>query len=462
MSIGTGLAFGTLPAWQISRPDLMEVLRESGRSATVSKARQRLRSAFVVVQVALALVLLVGAGLAVNSLLRLSTVQVGFDPRGLLTFQVTSAQPYLPVAGRPGGPTTTNTPTGGLLVGVNPRIHVDTDQMRDRLAALPGVQAATLAVTPPLGGEPLRFNFSEAGRLVPQSEQEIWSAEWYPIGPEYFRTLKVPLIRGREFRSADSNDSPLVALVNATMAGQFWPNEDPIGKRIQMTVLFDEPREIVGVVGDVRQNRYQRTPQPQMYVPRAQLPARMDMAFNLQTMVTTFVVRTSGDPSTLVPSLRAAVADVSPTMAISKVRMVDDYASAQLQDLRQYGGLLGIFGGISVALAVIGLFGITAHAVSQRTNEIGIRRALGANRSAIMGLVFNEGLRLIAIGVTLGIGTSMVLTRSIGAVLWGISATDPLTFAAVTSGLSVVALLACYLPARRALKIDPLTALRAE
>ena len=454
VSTATGLVFGVLPAIHISRTDLMEVLRDASRGATAGRARQTLRGAFLVLQVALALVLLVGAGLAINSLFRLSLVKTGFDPHGLLTVQVTSSQPYSGGSG--------NTPAGGLLVDVNQRLHVETAQIVERLAALPGVEAAALTVTPPLGPEPRRVGFTRDSGAVAPSEQEAWTAEWYPTGPGYFRTIKAPLLRGREFGREDSDTANPVAVINQTMARQFWPNEDPIGQRIQMNVVFDTPREIVGIVSDVRQNRYQPNTPPQMYFPRVQFPKRMDMAVTLEAMVTTFLVRTDGDPSALVPSIRAAIADVNPTLAVAKIATVEAYGSAQLQDLQQFGMLLSIFGGVAIALAAVGLFGMTAHAVSQRAHEIGIRRALGAGAGAVLGLVLGQGVRLVVLGLAIGTLVAVALTRFIATLLWGVTATDPLTFLAVAAVLAATALAACYLPARRALKIDPLLALRSD
>jgi putative ABC transport system permease protein len=461
LSAGSGLLFGLFPAIQISRTNAIEVLRESSRS-TATRVHQRARGAFVVVQVALALVLLIGAGLAINSLTRLNIASAGFDPRRLTTFQVTFADVYRLSPTGSGGRPLGDGASGGLLVDVNQRIHLDTARIAERLSALPGVESVALAVTPPLGTEPVRIAFSEDGRPVASAEQQARSAEWYPIGPGYFRTLKVPLISGREFVPDDGETRPPVAIVNAAMAQQFWPGEDPIGKRIQMRVLFDAPREIVGVVGDVRQNRYQRQAQPQVYFPRVQLPRQMDMSLAQSAMVTTFVLRTGDQPSSLGPVLRSTVAGVNPTLAVSRIRTVEDYASAQLQDLRQYSLLLSIFGGISVALAIVGLFGVTAQAVSLRTNEIGIRRALGAGTGAVLRLIVGEAARLVGIGLVLGVGASLVLTRSTRSLLWGVASTDPMTYVVVAVALGIVALLACYLPARKALTIDPLKALRSE
>ena len=455
VSLAAGLLFGVLPALQLSRPDLQEVLRESARTATAGAARQRLRGAFVVAQISLAVVLLTGAGLMINSFVRLAAVQQGFDPRRLITFQVPFPRSFYTADG-------SVTPAGGLAVELKPRLHLLSEQMRARLAALPGVESAAFGVTPPLGGEPRRLNFAIPGRVTASNEQEVLTAEWYPVSPDYFRTLQVPLLRGREFDSHDLDAGKPVAVVNATMALQFWPDQDPIGRQLQMDVLYDAPREIVGVVGDVRQNRYQHASQPQMYVPRNQLPLKGDMSAAQFMMLTTFVIRAHGDPAGLAPAMRAAVAAVDPSEAVTQIRTVEEYASAQLQDTRKYVTLLGVFGSISVALAVIGIFGIMAHSVSQRRNEIGIRMALGAGSGEVLRLMLRRGLHLIAAGVFLGLAASLALMRVIQGFLWNVTTTDPLTFTLVAMVLAGAGVAACYLPARRALKVDPLAALHYE
>jgi putative ABC transport system permease protein len=455
LSLATGVIFGVIPAIQISRPDLMEVLRDSSRSTTAGGARQRIRGAFVVLQVALSLVLLIGAGLLAHSLLRLNMVQPGLDPHGLVTFQIPFSRSLYRGTGQ-------NTPTGGLMVEMTPRLNQLTEQVREKLAALPGVESASIATTPPLSGSARRFNFSKPGQNLSDSEKEAWSAEWYPISSGYFHTLKIPLIRGREFTMDDSDAGHPVAIINATMAQNFFPNEDPIGRQFTSDLLYDQPREIVGIVGDVRQDRYQYVPQPQMYVPRSQLPPKMDMTLSFDILVATFLVRTNSDPAALIPSLRKAAADVDRNQAINNVLTVEQYAAGQLQDLKHYAILLSIFGGISALLSFVGLFGIMAHAVSQRTNEIGIRVALGASSGSVLGLIARQGLALVALGMVGGIMASSALTQLISRFLWGVSSTDPLTFALVLVAMAVVALLASYIPARRALRIDPMIALRWE
>lgn len=454
LSLGTALIFGGIPALQVARPDLTQALRDSSRSNTANRTRHRLRGAFVVVQVALALVLLAGAGLLTRSLVRLNLVRLGFDPAGVTTFQV-----HLPysLAKQIG-----NTPSGGLLVEMNPKYTQLAEQLRQRIELAPGVESAAVATTPPLGGAPRMFPFTRPGEPLASNETEAWTAEWYPISAGYFHTLRLGLRSGREFGAEENAHSRPVAVINRTLAERFFPGEDPIGKKIQTSMLDDPPREIVGVAEDVRQNRYEYGLKPQIYVPRIQLPGKLDMTLSFEILNTTVIVRTKVDPASMVPSFRKAVAAVDPSLAVANVLTVEQYAAAQLQDLRNYALLLGIFAGISVLLAVTGLFGAVSHLVSQRTNEIGIRRALGASNAAVLRDVLQRGLILIGGGLAAGLVVSIALTRVIRSFLWGVTATDPVTFGAGLLLMTAVGLLACYVPARRALKVDPVIAVRAD
>ncbi len=453
----TGVVFGVLPAIQIARPDLMQVMRESGRSLSAGSARSRLRSAFVVSQVALALVLLAGSGLLIRSLIRLNATDPGLDPRKLVAIQIPFSRTFYH-----GVPGVRNTAAGGFLVEFDSRFSQLSERVRDRLAQVPGVESATAAVTPPLGAAPRRLGFTRDGRSVSESEQGAWNGEWYPVSASYFDVLRIPIHRGRAIRIEDTETSAPVVVVNETLARRFFPGEDPIGRRLQLDLLNDSPREIVGVVGDVRQDRFQSAPQPQFYVPRTQLPHRMDMAVSLEILVVTYVVRTAGDPASVVPALRAAIPDVDRSLAVSSVRTVEEYAAGQLQELSQYASLLSLFGGISVTLAIIGIFGVMAHTVNQRTHEMGIRLALGARAGSVLRLVLQQGLVLISTGLLLGLIVALLLTPVIRSFLWGVTATDPVTFFMAIAALMFLALLACYLPARRASKVDPVIALRNE
>jgi putative ABC transport system permease protein len=453
ISLVTGVVFGALPSMQLSRTDLTEALRETSRGATLGPHRQRLRSGFVVLQISLAVVLLIGSGLMVRSLLLLRTVHVGFATDGLVALQIPFPRSlYYKGAG--------NTPAGGLMVEFGPALNQVTGRIRDRLKAVPGVATVTAAVTPPLGAVARRITFKRDDTPTSPSEREAWTAEWYPVTPDYFETLKIPLSRGRTIGAVDASTRPAVIVINSALARQFFPNEDPLGRRIQLNLLDDRPREIVGVVGDVRQNLYDISAQPQVYVPQDQLPRRMDLNIARQVLVQTFIVRTSGPPA--IAELRAAVRDIDPTAAFSSVQTVEEYAAAQLQELRQSTTLLTIFGTISALLCGIGIFGIMAHSVVQRRNEIGIRIALGAPAISVFKLVLQQGLVLVAMGLLFGVAAAFTITRVIHAFLWGITPTDPVTFLIVIAALAVLALVACCVPARRALRIDPIAALRIE
>lgn len=456
LSLATALIFGILPALQVSRPDLMDALRDSTRSTTAGGSRQKLRSAFVVLQISLALVLLIGAGLMINSFLRLYAVNSGADTRNLMTFQMQllDSKFIRDTGGR--------TPNGTAETEVSPLLAQTGEQIRERLATIPGVQsAAMMSNVAPLMGFARRFPFTIDGKRPAPAEQEAQSGEWYPISQKYFETLKIPILRGREFAVQDSATGLPVAVINSTMAKRFWPNGDPLGKEIQLDYFNDRPRQIVGVVGDVRQNTREDI-RPQIYVPVSQLPViqQKNLSFGLEVL--TFIVRSTGNPEELTKAFPQAVAEIDRTQPIFKVQPLEQYLSDQLELFRQYVMMLGVFGGLAVILALVGIYGIMAHAVTQRTNEIGIRMALGASSRQVLRLVLRRGLLLIGIGLVLGLAASVALTRVISSQLWGVTATDPVTFALVLAGLASVAVLACYIPARRALKVDPLTALRYE
>jgi putative ABC transport system permease protein len=327
---------------------------------------------------------------------------------------------------------------------------------------VPGVQSVAATTPPPLGGTPRRVLFRRDSWLAMADDREPWSAEWYPVSADFFETLQIPVLQGRTFTRQDAQSTPPIAIINASMAARYWPNDNPIGRLLQTDVLDDPPRQIVGVVGDVRQDRYQTASVPQVYVPRTQLPSRMDMQMGLEVLATTLVVRAAGDAVSLVPALRTAVRDVDATISVSSARTVEDYAADQLQELSQYAAVLGVFGAMSVTLAVIGILGVMAQAVGQRANEIAVRMALGAQSLNVLGLVLRQGLMLIAVGIAVGLVASVMLTPVIRSFLWGVTITDPLTLALVVVALAAVALVACYLPARRALKVAPIAALRGD
>jgi putative ABC transport system permease protein len=456
VSLVTAIVFGILPALQASRLDLSTAFKAGSRSATSSPGKLRLRSAFVVLQISTALVLLTGAGLLINSLVRLTTVDTGIDPSNLTTFQMSfTGRGFFNATGRV-------TPIGSLEFELNPRITTTVNQIRDRIAALPGVEGVTtMRMSAPLGGAPFR-SFTIAGRTPPASPRDMPSAAWLPIGAGYFKVLQAPVVRGREFTDLDTLSTTPVALVNETMAKQYWPNEDPIGQTISVDFYNDQPRQIVGIARDIRPSLRDREPEAQMYVPDTQLPTIQAgiTAFGLEGV--TFVVRSAAALDSWLPGARAAAKELDPAHAVNNVQLLSTFAAQQTQGFRQYVILLGVFSGIALLLAVVGVYGVMSHSVMQRTNEIGIRVAFGATARNVLASVLGRGLVVIGTGIAIGLVASLSLTQLIKSALWGVTATDPVTYTVVLLTLFAIACLACYVPARRALKVDPLVAMRQE
>jgi putative ABC transport system permease protein len=317
-----------------------------------------------------------------------------------------------------------------------------------------------MRLSTPLGGSGF-FDFTIAGR-TPPSDKDRPAAAWQPIGADYFKVLHLPVARGREFTDLDTLSSPLVALVNETMAKRYWPDEDPIGQTISIGFYNDKPRQIVGIVPDIRPSLRNRDPQPLMYVPHTQLPTIQAgiTAFGLEGV--TFVVRSRARIDDWLPGARAAAKELDPAHAVNNVRLLSEFAAQQTQGFRQYVILLGVFSGIALLLAVVGVYGVMSHSVTQRTNEIGIRVAFGATARNVLGSVLGRGLGVIGIGMVIGLAASLSMTRIIEQSLVGVTATDPTTYAIVLLTLLFVACLACYVPARRALNVDPLEAMRQD
>lgn len=455
VSLLTSIVFGMLPAWQSSRLDLARAFRSGDRSATASPAKLRLRSAFVVMQISTALVLLTGAGLLINSLMRLTTVDTGLDPRNLTTLEMAfTGRGFF-------GATGNVTPIGSLEFELSPRINTIVNQIRDRIAALPGVEGVTtMRLSTPLGGSG-GFQFTIAGR-VPPSERDRPNARWLPIGADYFKVLNVPVVRGREFTDFDTLSSAPVVVINETMAKRYWPDEEPLGQTMTLDFYNDQPRQIVGVVPDIRPNLRNREPEPQMFVPHTQLPAIQAglTAFGLEQV--TFVVRSRARMDDWLPGARAAAKEIDPAHAVNNVQLVAEFAARQTQGFRQYVILLGAFSGIALLLAVVGIYGVMSHSVMQRRQEIGIRVAFGATARNVLGSVLGRGLAVIGTGMAIGLTASLLMTRIIDSSLWGVTSTDPATYTIVLGTIFLVAGAACYVPARRALKVDPLVAMRQD
>jgi putative ABC transport system permease protein len=426
------LAFGLVPALQVTRPEVQETLREGGRSSTPSAGQHRLRSGLVIAETALALVLLAGAGLMMRSLYRLLRVNPGFQPESVVEMEMNlrSAQ-----------------------YSKDPAVRNFWQQVLDRVRVLPGVEAAALGTNIPLTDDHGRSDITIEGQPVP-GPGEFPHPDFHSISTDFVRALGVPLLRGRTFSEGDNENAPLVALVNSSVAKRFWPGQDPLGKRFLLghPGLDTKWVTIVGVVGDTKMYGLANPSRLEIY-----LPFRQDTENDMN-----LVVRSGTDPASLVPAIRAAVAAVDKDQPVSGVETMKQLVSDSVSTRRLTLVLLGLFSGLALVLAAIGIYGVMAYSVAQRTHEIGIRIAVGAQQKDVLGLVLREGARLALWGVAFGVVAALGLTRLLSTLLFGVSASDPLTYAGVAVLLVVVALLACYIPARRALNVDPMVALRYE
>jgi putative ABC transport system permease protein len=432
LSLLTGLVFGIAPAWQASRSGLLEPLKEATRGSSSGRRQHRFRSVLVVSEIALALVLLAGAGLMAQSFVRLSRIDPGFRPEAVL-----SARMILPRV---------KYPEGAAIVAF-------ADRLLPAVAALPGVVSAGLVNPLPLTGEGWQTNFWVEGRPLP-ALGEVPNSDYHVVGGDYFGTMGIPLVGGRLFSDSDRKDTTPVALVNQTMARRYWPDEDAVGKRMR-TGSLDDPNPwltVVGVVGDVKQYGLDQDQKTQFYRPQRQMPLRP----------MSLVVRAAADPSGLTASLRQAVLSADPDQPIYDVRTMSGLLSDTSAPRRLSLLLLGAFAVTALLLAGVGIYGVMAYSVTQRTHEIGIRMALGARRGDVLLMVFGQGLRLVLTGSALGVLAAFGLTRLMSSLLYGVSPTDPPTLGLVSVVLVGTALLACLIPARRASGVDPMIALRCE
>jgi putative ABC transport system permease protein len=454
LSVVTGVIFGLLPAIQTSNVDLSNTLKESGRDGMAAGGAQRFRSALVTVQIGLALMLLIGAALMANSLLNVLNNELGADPKNLLTFEFRFSQDELmrPVDKYRGVGVWEIFPVTGLTY----------ERVWERIQTIPGVRSAAAISRAPLSGNAMGMQFFIAGRPRPEPGQRQGAA-YFAITPRYFETMKIPIIRGREFTRTDTATSPLVMIINKTMSDRFWEGQDPIGQSVTLDFVPDEqPRVIVGVVGDSVIGRFQRQPTPMMYVPHLQQQNRwLGPSWDYRAMMA-FVMRTDGEPMAMAPAVRRAVAEIDRSRPAGNIRTVEQYLGQQSRGLELYATLLGIFGVAAGLLAALGIYGVMAYTIAQRTREIGIRMALGAGGTRVMRLVIVRTLLVIAIGLVLGLAGAMGLTRVLASELFEVSPTDPLTFTVVTIAVTIVALVACLIPTRRAMSVDPTVALRYE
>jgi putative ABC transport system permease protein len=428
ISVLTGIIFGLAPAIQSTKLDLVDALKAGGRNSAGSSHRHSLRSLLVMSEMALALILLIGAALMIQSFLRLRQVGAGFTPDSVLTMQVS-----LPSYSYP-----------------RDRRAAVFQQLLERAQSVPGVQVVGAAKHLPLSGDNMNFAFDIEGRPFPPGRSP--GADCRFVTPAYFKALRIPLIKGRVFADSDGPQAPPVLLINKAMADRFFPNEDAIGKRLQLGIN-NFAGQIVGIVGNVKHVGLDAEVNDEVYLPYSQAPFSIDM---------TLLVRTSGDPMSLAGAMRNELATVDKQISIGKVRTMDTIMAESVAQHRFRTLLLGLFGVSALLLASVGIYGVMSYAVTQRTKEIGIRMALGAQVSDVRKLVMRNGMTLALIGVAIGLAGAYGLTRLMTSLLFGISATDAWTFVGVSAVLMAVALIACYIPARRATKFDPLVALRYE
>jgi putative ABC transport system permease protein len=431
-SVLTGILFGLAPALQSTQTGVHETLKESGRGAAGSWRQQRLRHLLIVFEVALSLVLLIGAGLLLRSFRQLQAVNAGFTPQQALTARLSPA---------------------GAGYRADAAYINYYRQVIERISVIPGVEAVGAINTLPLSKGPTAGYRIEGSPLLTPDK---WpGANYRSVSSDYFRALNIPLVQGRAFTEGDNAEAPLVMIVNQALARRDFPGVDPVGKRINLgnTDRNGQPVwfEIVGVAANVRSQELSEEAEPEFYLSLLQDPfAEMSL-----------VIRATVEPASLSAAVRQAAAAVDKTQPVSKVETIERIVSEAVSQPRFNLFLLGLFGGLALLLSAAGIYGVTAYSVAQRTPELGIRLALGANRRDVLKLILGQGLRLISAGIVLGLATALALTRLMKTLLFGVSATDPATFAAVALLLALVALAACWFPARRATKVDPMIALRA-
>jgi predicted permease len=439
-SVVAGVLVGLAPALKISRPNLQETLKESGRGA--SGARHRAQGLFVVVEMAMALVLLIGAGLMIRSLLDLWNVNPGFNPKGVLTFAV-SLSPSLGA----------NATTSRNAIR----------EMDEKLKSIPGVEnVSSMGGALPMNGDN-EFPFWLGSEPKPADQSGMKQSLVYLTEPDYLSAMGIPLHRGRFVTRDDNEHSPPVIVIDESFAREYFPNQDPIGKRINIGIINAEP-EIVGVVGHVKQwgldtdGDAKHPIVAQAYMPFLQIPDQ----FWSGPPQSEVVVRTKGSPAAMVPAIRAAIEKMNGENVMYEIKPMEEVVADSLAARRFSMILLGVFAALALLLSSIGIYGVISYVVGQRTHEIGIRMALGAQRSHVLRLMLGEGMRMALAGVVIGIAAALGLTRLMTNMLFGVSAADPITFCAVAVVLASVALTACYIPARRAMRVDPMVALRYE
>ena len=443
VSCGTGILFGLFPAFSVSRTDLNSTLKESSNRAGTGFRQGKTRSLLVVTEVALAMVLLVGAALLIRTFVALRGVNAGFDPHNVLTMEMSM---------------------NGDRFSKTAAIAQLSRDGRQRLNGIPGVESSAFTCCLPVEGQ-FGLPFAIVGRPVDPAKGQP-GAGWMQASPDYYKTFKIPIIRGREFTDADTASSPGVVIINEALQKEYFKNENPIGQQISigkgMGPPFEEPaRQIVGVVGNTHDRGLDQDTPPLMIVPDSQVLDAMT-ALNAKIVPLRWAVRTHGDPRQLSAAISEQLRQASGGFPVSHIRTMEEIVSRTTSRQSFNMMLLTIFGAIALVLAAIGIYGLIAYSVQQRTQEIGIRMALGADRGTIRKMVVWDGMRLTLIGMVVGIGASFGLTRLIASFLFGVKTWDPTAFIAVPVVLATVALLAVWLPALRASRVEPMMALRVE
>jgi len=445
IALVTGIVFGLFPALHISRLDVNSVLKEtSGRSGTGLR-QNRARSILVASEMALAVILLVGAVLTIRTFVGLSSVQPGFDPHNVITMQ---------------------TSLSGGRYDSTAKVENMSRQVVQRIEALPGVQSAAATIMLPIEGG-IDLPFLIEGRPPAKGDLYTGDEQWRAVSSHYFTAFRIPVLRGRAFEDNDTGKSERVVIINQAMAKKYWPKDDPVGQRVTIggSALgpdFAEPaRQIIGIVGSVRESGLKDSDQGVMYIPQAQTTDGLTKLAN-SVIPLSWAVRTANDPSSLSTAIQREILAVDGQLPVSKIRTMEQVVSESTARQNFNMLLLSIFAGMALVLAAIGIYGLMSYTVEQRTQEIGIRMALGAGRGDMLKLIVRQGMLLSGIGVAVGLAAAFGLARLLSSLLFGVKTTDPLTYATVAVVLFSVALFATYVPARRATKIDPLIALRYE
>jgi predicted permease len=443
VSLLTGVLFGLFPALHTSKPDLVSTLKEaSGRSGT-SQRHTRVRSALVIAEMALALVLLVGAALLIRSFIGLRAVDPGIDPHNVFTFQTSLA-------------------SGAYSSTAS--VSAFTTQVVRRVEALPGVEAAASTIVLPVE-DGVDLPFTIVGK-PPEKGEYNGDEQWRSVSPHYFQVFKIPVLRGRPFTETDTAASARAVIINDAMAKKHWPKGDALGQQIVigkgLGPQFEEPaREIVGIVGNVRENGLGNAGVGVMYVPQSQVTEGLTALAN-SVIPLSWCIRTASDPASLRVAIERELHGVDGQMPISRERTMTEVLAGAVARQNFNMVLLSIFAGVALVLAAIGIYGLMSYSVDQRRQEIGIRMALGADRGRMLRVVLREGMTLAGLGVVFGLLLAYAMTRLLASLLFGVKASDPGAFAAVAGILTMVALIAAYIPARRATTVDPAIALRYE